>query len=233
MTETSNVIAYWRKFFSDLFVGTFINLFIFITAGGVMGAFCTLILDNSWLDSSGWSGWLQWLVLVPSFGWFELWGLFHGLAACTVYIVQKKMGEIIIGLHDLLDILMKGVLAAYPNMDKRVPRKELEEKFETLGQQFLQELKLKGGPLSFIKRSIFQVMLKALKFFFLDDVMDEIKKKPGEEISRADLESAVRRVGVEIVLSPIADNLFLLHGANLLVMGMTLGLPFFLFWIFS
>lgn len=165
MTETANVIAYWRKFFADLFLGTFVNLFLFVAAGGVLGFVCTFMLDSSWLDSSGWSGWLQWLVLLPSFGWFELWGLFHGLAACTVYVVQKKLGEVIIGLHDLLDILMKGLLTAYPRMDKRIPRKELEDKFEKLGQQFLEDLKLKGGPLSFVKRAIFQVMLKALKFF--------------------------------------------------------------------
>ena len=67
---------------------------------------------------------------------------------------------------------------------------------------------------------------------FLDDIVEEIRKKNKDQVSRADIESAVRRVGVDFLLSPITDYIYILHGLNGLAVIGTLGLPFFLFWIF-
>jgi len=231
MTERAGVLAYWKTFFTDLFLGTFLYLFLFTAAGTLLGLGSALTLDNVYLDSSGWNGWVQWLVLLLALIWFPALGVLHGLVSCTVFIAGKKLAEMLVGLHDLLDLLSKGVLASLPHLDKRTPRKQFEEKFETLGHQFLNDLKLKGGPVNWVKRLVFLGILKALKFFFLDDVLEEIRKKETEEVSRADIESAVRRVGVEMLL-PITEYLLVLHGLNGVALALTFGLPFFLFWVF-
>jgi len=84
----------------------------------------------------------------------------------------------------------------------------------------------------FSLRLIFRVILKILRFLFLDDVVVELNKKPSDQLSRADIESAVRRVGVEFVVSTITDNILLLHILNGFLLALTFGLPFFLFWYF-
>jgi hypothetical protein len=228
----SQLIQYWQKFFADLLVGTFKNLFLFILLGIGAGFLATYSLNSFFITPTEWSGWLQWLVLLVALGWLEFMGVLHGLIACVLKILDKKLREMVTGLHDLLDLLVGGVLASYPKINKNIPRKELEQKFDQLGQKFLEELKLRGGPIAWIKSVTFRIILKVLKFLFLNDIMDELNKKNKEELTRADIESAVRRVGVEFLLSSIHDNVFLLHCANGILLLLTFGLPFFLFWIF-
>ncbi len=79
---------------------------------------------------------------------------------------------------------------------------------------------------------MFRVILKILKFLFLDDIVEEIRKKPGDEVTQADVESAVRRVGVEFMLSAIHDNILLLHIVNVVLLMLTFALPFSFFWMF-
>ncbi len=231
MTDRANVLAYWKKFFADLFLGTFLALFLFVSGGLLLGLGSALALDQLFLDTSGWSLWVQWLVLLLALVWFSLFGAVHGLAACTFYVAGKKLREMIVGLHDLLDLLSQGVMNSFPRLDKKIPRREFEEKFEKLGHQFLEDLKLRGGPINWIKRLVFLGILKALKFFFLDDVLEEIRRKNTETVSRADIESAVRRVGVEMIL-PITDYILILHALNGLALALTFGLPFLPFYFF-
>ncbi|MCF8720896.1 hypothetical protein [Nitrospina gracilis] len=224
--DRPQLVAYWRNFFSDLLVGTFKSLFLFSTAGLTLAALSGWGLDTWFLDPTGWNMAVQWLILILALVWLLPLGMFHGLVASALATVGKKLKEAVNGLHDLLDILVKGVFSHYPNLSKNISKQELGEKFDQIGHKFLEDLKLKGGPISYIKGLIFRIILKALKFFFLDDVMEEIKKKPGEEVTRADIESAVRRVGVEFLLSTIHDNIMILQVANAIVMLLLFGLPF-------
>lgn len=224
--DRPQLIAYWRDFFSDLLLGTFKSLFLFSTGGLLLGALAGWGLDSWLLDPTGWNMLVQWLALILALGWFLLLGVFHGVLSSALFTVGKKLKEAVHGLHDLLDILVKGVFSHYPNLSKNVSKQELGEKFDQLGKKFLDDLKLKGGPISYMKGLIFRIILKGLKFFFLDDVMEEIKKKPGEEVTRADIESAVRRVGVEFLLSTIHDNIILLHIANAVVLLLLFSVPF-------
>ncbi|CCQ91277.1 membrane hypothetical protein [Nitrospina gracilis 3/211] len=224
--DRTQLVTYWRNFFSDLLVGTFKSLFLFATAGMFLAALAGWGLDTWFLDPTGLSMGLQWLILILALGWLLPLGMFHGLVASALATVGKKLKEAVNGLHDLLDILVKGVFSYYPNLSKNISKKELGEKFDQIGHKFMEDLKLKGGPISYIKGLIFRIILKALKFFFLDDMMEEISKKPGEEVTRADIESAVRRVGVEFLLSTIHDNIMILQAANAIVMLLLFSLPF-------
>jgi len=75
------------------------------------------------------------------------------------------------------------------------------------------------------------VILKALKFFFLDQVVEELQKKETSEITSTDIEHAVRRVGTEVMISPITDNLFLIHAVNIALGVILFGIPFCLLWL--
>jgi len=230
--DKKHIINYWQDFFADLFIGTFKNLFLLSFSGFFLGVLTTFLLKETALQAEEWQSWLEVLVLLLAFVWYGIFGVLHGFIASLLRTVGKKLCEMVAGLHDLLDILVRGVLASYPKFDKHVPKKELSDKFDQLGQQFLKDLQLKGGILNFIKRLIFRVILKILKFLFLDDIVVELNKKPTNQLSRADIESAVRRVGVEFVVSTITDNILLLHILNGFLLTLSFGLPFFLFWIF-
>ncbi len=232
MTDRTQVIQYWQKFFADLLIGTFVYLFLFSVGGVALGLLASYWLNGGYINPEIESTWLNWLTFVIAFGWQSIFGWAHGLIACTLWVAGKKLKEGLIGLHDLLDILTTGVMASYPHLDKNIPKKELEEKFEKLGHKFMDDLKLKGGPINFTKRMIFLVILKVLKFFFINDFIDEIRKKDKDDLSRADIESAIRRVGVDILLSPLTDYLYILHGLNGAALLATVGLPFIFFWIF-
>ena len=97
----------------------------------------------------------------------------------------KKLKEMVSGLHDLLDILVSGVLSNYPRFNKNIPKEELAAKFDQLGKKFLEDLKLKGGVINLLKGLVFRVILKALKFLFLDDVVEELNQKPNAELARS------------------------------------------------
>ena len=232
MTDKTLVLNYWRKFFADLLIGTFVNLFFFAVIGFVVGMIGTYSLKEIYIWPAEWSGWLQWLTLMTAFLWYGLWGLLHGILASIIQTARNKFKEMVGGLHDLLDILVSGVLSHYPNVNKSIPKEELARKFDEIGKKFLDDLKLKGGPISWIKGLFFRIVLKILKFIFLDDVMEELNKKGKDDLDRADIESAVRRVGVEFVISTLTDQMLILQGLNVLALVFTFGLPFFLFWYF-
>jgi len=230
--DKKHIIKYWQDFFADLFVGTFKNLFLLSFAGLSLGVLTTYLLKEISVQPENWQTWLEVTVLLMALAWYGTFGIVHGLTASLLRTVGKKLCEMVGGLHDLLDILVRGVLSNYPKLNKHVPKKELADKFDQLGKKFLEDLKLKSGFLNLIKSLIFRVVLKVLKFLFLDDVVVELNKKPSDQLSRADIESAVRRVGVEFVISTITDNILLLHVLNGFLLALTFGLPFFLFWTF-
>lgn len=232
MTDKIQVLEYWRKFFADLLIGTFVNLFLFGVIGFVVGMVGTYGLKEIYIWESDWSGWLQWLVLITALLWYGLWGPIHGVIASIIQTASGKFRQMVGGLHDLMDILVSGVLSNYPDVNKSIPREELARKFDEIGKKFLDDLKLKGGPINWMKGLFFRVILKILKFIFLDDVMEELNKKNKDHLDRADIESAVRRVGVEFVISTLTDQMFILQCLNVLALTLTFGLPFFLFWYF-
>lgn len=224
--ERPNVLTYWRKFFTDLLVGTFISLFLFGAAGLALGAIGTAALKSIYIEPMEWSAWLNWLSIILAGGWLLALGVFHGIISSIISITSKKLSEVVIGLHDLLDILVFEVVSKYTDFNKSIPKKELDKRFDEMGEKFLKDLKLKKGLFYFLTRIIFRTIVKALKFIFLDDVMEEINKKEKEHITRTDIESAVRRVGVEMATSTITDYLILLHILNVIIMTLTFGLPF-------
>jgi hypothetical protein len=232
MTDKIQVLDYWRKFFADLLIGTFVNLFLFGVIGFIVGMVSTYGLKEIYIWESDWSGWLQWLALISALLWYGLWGPIHGVIASIIQTASGKFRQMVGGLHDLMDILVSGVLSNYPDVNKSIPREELARKFDEIGKKFLDDLKLKGGPINWMKGLFFRVILKILKFIFLDDVMEELNKKNKDHLDRADIESAVRRVGVEFVISTLTDQMFILQCLNVLALTLTFGLPFFLFWYF-
>lgn len=232
MTDKNKVLIYWQKFFADLLIGTFVNLFLLGAAGFVAGMLGTYSLKEVYIWQADWSGWLQWFVLLTALLWYGLWGTAHGALASIVHTARCKFKQMVDGLHDLLDILVSGVMSHYPDVNKSIPREELARKFDEVGKKFLEELKLKSGPINWMKGLFFRVILRVLKFLFLDDIMEELNKKGKEHLDRADIESAVRRVGVEFVISTLTDQMLILQGLNILLLTLTFGLPFFLFWYF-
>jgi len=233
MMDKTQVLKYWQKFFADLLIGTFVNLFLFGVTGFAVGMIGTYSLKEVYLWETDWSAWLQWLVLVTALLWYGLWGLVHGIIASIIQTTRAKFQQMVGGLHDLLDILVSGVLSNYPKANKNIPKEELARKFDEIGKKFLDDLKLKGGPINWMKGLFFRVILKILKFIFLDDVMEELNKKGKDHLDRADIERAVRRAGVEFVVSTVPAQMLILQGLNVLVLTFTFGLPFFLFWYFQ
>ncbi len=226
------LIVYWQRFFSDLLLGTFKSIFVFGLAGLSLGMSTLWVFDKFYIDPAEWNVALEWLIIILAFVWYTLLGTVHGLAGSLLSIAGKKLKEAVNGMHDLLDVLVKAVFSNFAKLSKTTPKEELAQKFDQAGQQFLKELKLKGGLFSFIKGLVFRVILKILKFLFLDDIVEEIRKKPGDEVTQADVESAVRRVGVEFMLSAIHDNILLLHIVNVVLLMLTFALPFSFFWMF-
>ena len=232
MTDKNQVLSYWQKFFSELLIGTFVNLLLFGAVGFVVGVIGLYSLKEIYIWEADWSGWLQLLVLIIALLWYGLWGPIHGVLASVIETARGKFRQMVGGLHDLMDILVSGVLSNYPNVNKSILREELARKFDEVGRKFLDDLKLKGGPINWMKGLFFRIVLKILKFIFLDDVMEELNKKGKDHLDRADIESAVRRVGVEFVISTLTDQMLILQGLNILALVFTFGLPFFLFWYF-
>lgn len=232
MTDKNQVLVYWRKFFADLLIGTFVNLFLFGAVGFAVGMVGTYALKAIYIWEADWSGWLQWGVLITALLWYGIWGPVHGVIGSIIHTARGRFQQMVGGLHDLMDILVSGVLSHYPQVNKSIPREELARRFDEIGKKLLDELKLKGGPINWMKGMFFRIILKILKFIFLDDIMEELNKKGKEHLDRADIESAVRRVGVEFVISTLTDQMLILQGLNGLALAFTFGLPFFLFWYF-
>ena len=218
------IVLFWRKFFTDLLLGTFIRLFFYGVVGFTLGLVSLFIMDHFVMKELDWNTWVVWTVLFFSFGWYTGFGILQGLIASIIQTTSKKLSEALAGLHDLLDLLTHGVVEKIPRFSKNIPRNQLEETFDGIGRNFLAQLKLKQGITAFLSRILFGTILKVIKFFFLDNVVDELSKKEGD-ITSSDIEHAVRRVGVEIITAPILEKFLYLQILNFVLFLLTLSIP--------
>ena len=222
--KKEEIISYWRRFFSDLLVGTFVRLFIFGAIGFFLGLTGLFIMDHFFMEELEWSTWIISTVLVFSFGWYTGFGTIFGLLACVIQTSSKKITEALAGLHNLLDLLTHGVVEKIPRFNKNIPRNQLEDTFDGIGKSFLKQLKLKQGVTAFLSRILFGTILKVIKFFFLDNVVEELSKKDSD-ITSSDIEHAVRRVGVEMVTAPILEKFLYLQIINFILFILIFGVP--------
>ena len=225
------VLDFWIGFFKDLLIGTFKNLFLFGLSGLSLGLLATYLFNLQVLDTTEWSGWLELIILmVVGISYLGL-GVFHGWIACSLHLLSKKMREALSGLQELLDWLTREVIGRFPKFQKNIPKHELAQKYDQIGDELRQKLKQRGGLTGFFTGLLFGVILKALRFFFLDEVVEELHRKNKEEITSADIEHAVRRVGTEVMIAPITDNLFLLQIVNFIIGMIWFALPYSLLWL--
>ena len=218
------IITYWRRFFTDLLVGTFKKLLLFGLTGFALGLIGLFIMDHFVMEKLEWSTWIISTVLVFSFGWYTGFGILYGLIACIIQISSKKITEALAGLHDLLDLLTHGVVEKIPRFNKNIPRNQLEDTFDEIGKNFLEQLRLKRGVTAFLSRILFGTILKVIKFFFLDNVVEELSKKESA-ITSSDIEHAVRRVGVEMVIAPILEKFLYLQIFNFILFTLSFAVP--------
>ena len=227
----SQIIDYWLAFSRDLLLGTLKKLFIFCFIGLGLGILTIIAFDSKILEVADWNNWLEILLLSMASIWYLVFGVCHGIIACALQVMIKKIREALEGLQQLLDWLTREVINRIPKFQKNIPKSELEKKYDQVGSELLIKLKQKGGITGFFSGILFSVILKVLKFFFLDEVVEELQKKDTGEITSADIEHAVRRVGTEVMISPITDNLFLIHILNIFTGLLFFGLPFNLLWL--
>ena len=206
--DKPTILKFWQSFFADLFLGTFKKLFLFSLMGIMLGLLALFIFKSTMVADLDWDGWVKTLVLIVFFFWFGGFGVLHGLLHAVILIAEKKIIEAVLGLHDLLDLFTREVIARIPKFNKNTPKEELSRQFDNIGKDFQQKLRLKG-IIGLVSSLFFWVLLKALKILFLDSVAEELLKNPSDQLSSSDIEHAVRRVGVEIILAPITDSLFL------------------------
>ena len=218
------IVLFWRKFFTDLLLGTFIRLFLYGVVGFTLGLVGLFIMDLFVMEELDWNTWVVWTILFFSFGWYTGFGILHGLIASIIQTTSKKLSEALAGLHDLLDLLTHGVVEKIPRFSKNIPRNQLEKTFDGIGRNFLAQLKLKQGITAFLSRILFGTILKVIKFFFLDNVVDELSKKEGD-ITSSDIEHAVRRVGMEIITAPILEKFLYLQILNFIFFLLTFSIP--------
>ena len=219
------ITLFWRRFFADLLLGTFIKLLLFGVGGFVLGMLSLYMVALFFLEESEWGRWIIWTILFFSFGWYAGFGVLYGLIASIIHISSKKLMEALIGLHDLLDLLTHGVVEKIPRFSKNIPRNQLEETFDGIGKNFLEQLSLKQGTTAFLSRILFRTILKVLKFLFIDDVVDELSKKESDDITSSDIEHAVRRVGVEMVTAPILEKFLYLQILNFILFILSFAAP--------
>ena len=224
--DKSQIIDYWLAFFRDLLIGTLKKLFLFCFIGLGLGGITIMLFDSQILDVADWSNWLEILLISIATLWFLCFGALHGIVACALQVMIQKIREALEGLQQLLDWLTREVIDRIPKFQKNIPKSELEIKYDQVGNELLIKLKQRGGITGFFSGVLFSVILKVLKFFFLDNVVEELQKKDTGEITSADIEHAVRRVGTDVMISPITDNLFLIHIATIAIGLFFFGLPF-------
>ncbi len=224
--DKQRILAYWQAFFADLFVGTFKRFFLFSLAGLLLGGLGWFGFDLWVLEPADGPGWVENLIGIALLFWYAGFGLIHGWISGLVHIVSRKLRQTVSGLHDLLDLMTREVIGQFPRFSKNIPKEELAVKFENTGQDLKNRMRLKGGLAGWMGSWVFGAILKGLKFLFLDDVVEELRKTPSDQLTGRHIEHAVRRVGVEVVLSPITDNLFLLHVLNGVLLILTFGIPF-------
>lgn len=228
--EKPQIFQYWRKFFTDLFLGTFKKLFLFSLAGFAVGLLTLLAYKWIVLAELEWESWVKTLILLAGILWYGGFGVLHAGVFAVAQIMEKKFFEAVHGLHDLLDLFTREVIAKIPKFNKSTPREEIERQFDNIGKEFQNKLRLQGIT-GWISSIIFWIILKALKILFLDSVAQELLKNPSEKITSSDIEHAVRRVGVEIILAPITDTLMLLQIGNGILMLLIFSIPFAIFWL--
>lgn len=229
--DKTQILDYWLRFFRDLLLGTFKKLFLFGFAGLGLGILSILTFDSQVLDIAEWNTWLETCIFILASLWYLGIGVLHSLIACTLHVMIQKLKEGLEGLQQLLDWLTREVIGRTPKLQKNIPRSEFEKKYDQVGNELKAKLKQKSGFTSFFSGVLFGVILKALKFFFLDQVVEELQKKETSEITATDIEHAVRRVGTEVIISPITDNLFLIHALNIALGILLFGIPFGLLWL--
>ena len=176
------------------------------------------------MEALEWRPWIVSTILILSFGWYTAFGTIFGLIASIVQTSSKKITEALAGLHDLLDLLTHGVVEKIPRLNKNIPRNQLEYTFDGIGKNFLEQLRLKKGVTAFLSRILFRTILKVIKFFFLDNVVEELSKKEGA-ITSSDIEHAVRRVGVEMVTAPILEKFIYLQIFNFILFLLSFFIP--------
>jgi len=229
--DSLKILDYWISFFRDLLLGTLKKLFVFGFAGLGLGILSILTFDSKVLDVAEWNSWLETTIFILVSLWYLGIGVLHGLIACALHVMIQKLKEGLEGLQQLLDWLTREVIGRIPKLQKNIPRSEFEKKYDQVGNELKIKLKQKSGLASFFSGILFGVILKALKFFFLDQVVEELQKKETSEITSTDIEHAVRRVGTEVMISPITDNLFLIHAVNITLGILLFGIPFGLLWL--
>ena len=225
------ILDYWLKFFQDLFLGTLKKLFIFCFFGLGVSVLSILTFDAKVLDIAEWNSWLESTIFILASLWYLGIGILHSLIACVLNVMIQKLKEGLEGLQKLLDWLTREVIGRIPKLQKNIPRSELEKKYDQVGNELKTKLKQKSGFTSFFSGIIFGVILKVLRFFFLDQIVEELQKKESSQITSTDIEHAVRRVGTEVMISPITDNLFLVHAVNIALGILLFGMPFALLWL--
>ena len=229
--DSLKILDYWISFFRDLLLGTLKKLFVFGFAGLGLGILSILTFDSKVLDVAEWNSWLETTIFILVSLWYLSIGVLHSLIACALHVMIQKLKEGLEGLQQLLDWLTREVIGRIPKLQKNIPRSEFEKKYDQVGNELKIKLKQKSGLASFFSGILFGVILKALKFFFLDQVVEELQKKETSEITSTDIEHAVRRVGTEVMISPITDNLFLIHAVNITLGILLFGIPFSLLWL--
>jgi len=222
--KKEEIIDYWRRFFADLLLGTFIKLLLFGFIGFTLGLTGLFIMDHFVMEELEWSTWIVSTVLVLSFGWYTGFGVLYGLIACIIQTSSNKIIQALAGLHGLLDLLTHGVVEKIPRFSKNIPRNQLEDTFDGIGKNFLGQLKLKRGVTAFLSLILFGTILKVIKFFFLDSVAEELSKKESD-ITSSDIEHAVRRVGVEMVTAPILEKFIYLQILNFILFTLSFAVP--------
>jgi hypothetical protein len=213
----SQIIDYWLAFFRDLLLGTLKKLFLSCFIGLGLGVLSIMAFDSQILEVADWSNWLEILLISMASIWYLGFGVLHGVVACALQVMIQKIREALEGLQQLLDWLTREVINRIPKFQKNIPKHELAQKYDQIGDDLRQRLKQRGGITGFTSSLMFGVILKVLRFFFLDEVVEELHKKDKEEITSADIEHAVRRVGTEVMIAPITDNLFLLQIINIFI----------------
>ena len=175
--NTSQILDYWLTFFRGLFLGTLKNFLLFGFTGFGVGFLSTIGFDSQLLDTADWSEWLETLILLLASVWYLSLGVLHGLISCALHVMIQKIREAIEGLQQLLDWITREVIDRIPKFQKNILRSELEEKYDQAGNELRRKLKQEGGLVGLFSGILFGVILKVLKFFFFDQVIEELKKK--------------------------------------------------------
>ena len=227
------LIAYWEKFFRDLFVGSLIRLICYTGFGCCVGILSTFLFNLTSLNFLETSDWIKWISFGLVFIWNISFGFLHSFFLATIQIITQKLSEVTLGLQALLDLLSKEVLTKIKTLNKSYQKEDAARIFSQMGDNFLKNLELRGGLQGLLGSLFFGFIIKVLRFLFLKEIADRLLSIPGTEAATSDIESAVRHVGINKILEPIGDNLALAQFANFIFFLLSFGFPFFVLWFFT